>query len=228
MGQLNVPTIGDALFKKFRKNKKALALNFDLTNSLFADTISDYQRKGAKMNLDEYQRLAMRTAPIGTYTEREIFENACLGLIGETGEVSDLIKKSRFQGHQLGVVHLMRELGDVLWYVALGVYAIKGDYGLEDAVDEAADFMNIPLEMSATAVIFLMTDTIATLANHCYVNKDAIPLFGRMIQYIEALAIRYGSTLEAVMKANVAKLEERYPGAKFDSERSIHRKAGDI
>lgn len=180
------------------------------------------------MNLDEYQRLAMRTASIGTYTEREIFENACLGLIGETGEVSDLIKKSRFQGHKLGVVHLMRELGDVLWYVALGVYAIKGDYGLEDAVDEAADFMNIPLEMSATAVIFLMTDTIATLANHCYVNKDAIPLFGRMIQYIEALAIRYGSTLEAVMKANVAKLEERYPGAKFDSERSIHRKAGDI
>ena len=180
------------------------------------------------MNLDEYQRLAMRTAPIGTYTEREIFENACLGLIGETGEVSDLIKKSRFQGHQLGVVHLMRELGDVLWYVALGVYAIKGDYGLEDAVDEAADFMNIPLEMSASAVIFLMTDTIATLANHCYVNEDAIPLFGRMIQYIEALAIRYGSTLEAVMKANIAKLEERYPGAKFDSERSIHRKAGDI
>jgi hypothetical protein len=73
-----------------------------------------------------------------------------------------------------------------------------------------------------------MTDTIATLANHCYANEDAIPLFGRMIQYIEELAIRHGSTLEAVMKANVAKLEERYPGAKFDSERSIHRKAGDI
>lgn len=92
------------------------------------------------MTLDEYQRLAMRTAPIGTYTEREIFENACLGLIGETGRISDLIKKSRFQGHQLGVVHLMRELGDVLWYVALGVYAIKGDYGLEDAVDGVCRF----------------------------------------------------------------------------------------
>ena len=65
------------------------------------------------MNLDEYQRLALRTANIATYTEREIFTNACLGLIGETGEVADIFKKTMFQGHALAPVHLVKELGDV-------------------------------------------------------------------------------------------------------------------
>ena len=73
-----------------------------------------------------------------------------------------------------------------------------------------------------------MHDTINTIVNHTYVDANANPLCGQLIQYIEAMAVKHGSTLEAVMAANVAKLEERYPGAKFDPERSQHRKDGDI
>lgn len=45
--------------------------------------------------------------------------NAALGLTGESGEVADLVKKSRFQGHELNVDKIKKELGDILWYLNL-------------------------------------------------------------------------------------------------------------
>jgi NTP pyrophosphatase (non-canonical NTP hydrolase) len=41
-----------------------------------------------------------------------------LGLVGESGEVVDLIKKHVYHGHPLDSDKLLKELGDVLWYVA--------------------------------------------------------------------------------------------------------------
>ena len=45
--------------------------------------------------------------------------NAALGLAGESGEVSDEVKKSFFQGHELSVEKIKKELGDILWYLNL-------------------------------------------------------------------------------------------------------------
>jgi NTP pyrophosphatase (non-canonical NTP hydrolase) len=43
---------------------------------------------------------------------------AALGMCGEAGEASELIKKYAFHGHTIDTEHLARELGDVLWYVS--------------------------------------------------------------------------------------------------------------
>ena len=75
------------------------------------------------MNGKEYQRLAMRTAPNGLMPDDKII-NAALGLTGEAGEFADIVKKYRFQGHKLEKDHLAKELGDILWYVAMGCEAI--------------------------------------------------------------------------------------------------------
>lgn len=40
-----------------------------------------------------------------------------MGLCGEAGEASELVKKSYWQGHVLNTEHLASELGDILWYV---------------------------------------------------------------------------------------------------------------
>lgn len=45
--------------------------------------------------------------------------NACLGLSGEVGEFNDMIKKWIFHEKEFDEVHAKKELGDIMWYVAL-------------------------------------------------------------------------------------------------------------
>ena len=42
---------------------------------------------------------------------------AAIGMCGEAGEVSELIKKYAYHEHEIDTEHLALELGDVLWYV---------------------------------------------------------------------------------------------------------------
>ena len=78
----------------------------------------------------EYQELAMRTND-GKATERlltAVFPkganiggvlNGCLGLSGEVGEFNDMVKKSIFHEKPLDVDHAKKEIGDVMWYIAM-------------------------------------------------------------------------------------------------------------
>lgn len=68
------------------------------------------------MTLNEYQRLAQRTASTKTFSDK--IENGILGLNGEAGECADILKKFFYQGHNFDRQHLAEELGDVLWYAA--------------------------------------------------------------------------------------------------------------
>lgn len=79
------------------------------------------------MTINEYQTAALRTAQTGKLTANELLLNAALGLCGESGEVADIVKKHRFQGHDLDIEHIAKELGDVAWYLAVGAYAIGLD-----------------------------------------------------------------------------------------------------
>jgi len=82
------------------------------------------------MTGNEYQKLAMRTND-GKSKIRlayAINENVidvsgllmgCLGLAGESGELLDLIKKMIFHGKGIDEEHAKKELGDVMWYIAM-------------------------------------------------------------------------------------------------------------
>lgn len=84
------------------------------------------------MNLENYQKLAMRTND-GKCTERLMkcqrrcnpqtdiggIVNACMGLPGEVGELTDMIKKWMFHGHDLSIDDVKKECGDCLWYIAM-------------------------------------------------------------------------------------------------------------
>lgn len=72
-----------------------------------------------------YQSKAARTID-PEQTKRENLINFSFGLAGETGEVIDEIKKHLFHGHAIDEKELIKELGDVLWYInglctALGI-----------------------------------------------------------------------------------------------------------
>lgn len=113
------------------------------------------------MIINEYQELAMRTND-GKCTERlydfinmyrtlkddydneDILHilgfnpgeliNGCFGLTGETGEFVDQIKKFIFHEHDFNFDNLVKELGDVCWYLALLCNALG--IQLEDVMRE--------------------------------------------------------------------------------------------
>ncbi len=51
--------------------------------------------------------------------------NAALGLAGEAGEFADWIKKARFQGARIDRDKLLKELGDLRWYVELACWCLE-------------------------------------------------------------------------------------------------------
>ena len=69
------------------------------------------------MNGNEYQKKAMRTLN-PNLNKNEVLVNGVMGLGGESGEVIDIVKKHLFQGHPLDKEKIIKELGDVMWYVA--------------------------------------------------------------------------------------------------------------
>ena len=85
------------------------------------------------MNATEYQKLAMRTNDrLATNRMLGCCENnyktvsdfggiidACLGMSGEVGEFNDIIKKWVFHEKPIDIAHAKKELGDVLWYIAM-------------------------------------------------------------------------------------------------------------
>lgn len=93
------------------------------------------------MNGNEYQDLAMRTndSKSGRRLEHATKEaaamgydlagllNGLLGLSGETGEFTDMIKKWIFHEANLDVEHAKKELGDVMWYVAMICHSMNWD-----------------------------------------------------------------------------------------------------
>lgn len=82
------------------------------------------------MQANDYQLKALRTA--NTTDKNDLLLNGVLGLAGETGEVADIIKKWKFQGHELDREKLIDELSDVCWYIAITCEAL--DVTLEDVM----------------------------------------------------------------------------------------------
>ena len=78
------------------------------------------------MTINEYQSLAMRTLN-PALDRRDVLINGVMGLCGESGEAIDLVKKHLHQGHPLDRDGLIRELGDIAWYLAETAHALDVD-----------------------------------------------------------------------------------------------------
>ena len=78
------------------------------------------------MTINEYQSLALRTMN-PAFDERDMLLNGVMGLCGESGEAIDLVKKHLHQGHPLDRAGLLKELGDIAWYLAETAHALDAD-----------------------------------------------------------------------------------------------------
>ena len=75
------------------------------------------------MTVNEYQKLAMTTLN-PALSKKDVLINGVMGLCGEAGEAIDIVKKHLAQGHELDREKLIKELGDVAWYLAETAYAL--------------------------------------------------------------------------------------------------------
>ena len=78
------------------------------------------------MKINEYQELAMRTLN-PKLDKKDVLINGVMGLCGESGEAIDIVKKHLAQGHELDREHLIKELGDIAWYLAETATALDID-----------------------------------------------------------------------------------------------------
>ncbi len=95
------------------------------------------------MTPNDYQKLALKTEKTpAMFLVRENggpqepvnarLLHAILGIASELGESSDPLKKQLIYGKPLDPVNVMEELGDKLWYIALGLDSIG--YTVEEAM----------------------------------------------------------------------------------------------
>lgn len=68
------------------------------------------------MRLREYQEQSKRTLN-QSLDKKDQLTNMIIGVMGESGEVADIIKKSLYQGHDLDREKISEEIGDVMFYI---------------------------------------------------------------------------------------------------------------
>ena len=96
----------------------------------FVNEVTSQASKSPKNFIDEIDRIEEQ----GINPARLL--TASVGLSGESGEFSDIVKKVVFQGKGIDddvVKHLRSELGDIMWYVAQGCLAL--DTTIEELID---------------------------------------------------------------------------------------------
>ena len=82
------------------------------------------------MTGNEYQKSASRFIN-RDLSNNEVLYHALHGMVGEIGELHSLYQKV-YQGHKFGDEHAIKELGDILWFVA--EYCTAMSWNLDDVM----------------------------------------------------------------------------------------------
>ena len=172
------------------------------------------------MTISEYVGLAQRTA--STKTKADKIGHGCLGLIGEAGEVVDIIKKMKYMGmtEEIAREKLIDEVSDCVWYCAEWCTGSGNDmetifYGAVGLFDDFS------LEQWAVGMIYdahaLWEDSQDGILYH-YQHEDIC----KVAICIKAICHIIGVALEDVLEHNINKLRKRYPEG-FSADRSNER-----
>lgn len=151
------------------------------------------------MTFEEYQKAAVSFRTDTANNE----EYLTLGLIAEVGEAAGKLAKRRRDG-VWDEKAFIKELGDILWFVANLADAYDRDYNtnfsadLKDCFAVEADGDNFE-DSAMKSVAYYVGATVWD--DDAYMND--------IVAEVGYLAHRYGYTLEQVAEINIAKLRDR-------------------
>lgn len=138
-----------------------------------------------------------------------------LGLVGEAGEVCDVLKKYALHGHTLEMTRkeLAKELGDVYWYCV----ALQGQL-LDRTFDMQLELL--PNDEGAEAQALAVT---AAALDYVSRPRGATHVLLEIKARLESLAHYFDVEWSDVLQANADKLLRRFPDGKFTPAASIAR-----
>lgn len=176
------------------------------------------------MHLADYQVASARTLNLSTPLLSS--DNYLLGVIGEAGEVVELVKKASYHDHALDIPALGKELGDVCWYLA----AICTEAGttLMAAQQQTRLLLQLlePLSLSTLALRLTgyAVDLNVVVGDwRMYRNPLQVAAgVGSVLRAVQAICHHVGIPFGAVLSGNVNKLKARYP-REYSSVASIQR-----
>lgn len=84
----------------------------------------DYQNWAITKDRPTYDDVVLRM------TERKNAQmlHAVLGISGESGELTDAVKKAVMYGKELDIKNVKEEAGDILWYMSLLLHAVGSSF----------------------------------------------------------------------------------------------------
>lgn len=183
----------------------------------------------SNLSMKNYHALAMRTSPNDGHSK---IDNGMLGLIGETGELVDLLKKHEYQsepGTPFPMDAAINELGDVMWYLEELADGLGTTMNAISALSFMAldDMTNIDKPLPSYRAIILNLSGHANRIRKAVQKRDRRELemqMRRMLYCCAWLARAAGVPMAVVAQRNIDKLIKRYPDGfspKISMERSM-------
>lgn len=170
------------------------------------------------MTIEEYAVEAQKTA--STRAPKDKLMNGVMGMIGEAGEIMDIMKKREFQGmdEELAREKIIDELGDVVWYVV--------EFCRGARIDFAATVIDASCNSEQGAgqpepSIFRLCASVSKIPFLRGALEYKIQIT-EVMTIIIGICHRVDVELMTIMKRNIAKLRQRY-GEKFDADKSNAR-----
>lgn len=174
------------------------------------------------MNFQEYRRLALRTAKMFP-TQRENLQHAVLGLTTEIGELATEVKRMTIYGKPMTEdmrLHMIEEIGDVQWYVPLGLLAMGLDALPEMPLQMIEEFSSIVTLADLTISLSAMAGGLAAvyMAPADEIDyQDIGCVFTGIVALADKIALHLSTTGDMTREMNIGKLQVRFPQAYSDS-----------
>lgn len=176
------------------------------------------------MNLSEYQKEARRTINQSLTHDEQVMAGI-LGIMGEVGELIDMVKKHLYQGHELHNDKIVKEVGDCCWYLANLLSELDIDMSTVPfaVLPQSPNFTTLLIEVhgqvSQVAQQITMTRTELTP----YMRPRIQVLAGQILTGLTEILRFVGTQLHDCLSQNITKLQIRYENG-FSPEASIKRR----
>ena len=175
------------------------------------------------MNFKEYQKKAKTFC---LYNKKVLAQCLELGLMEESGEIAGVIKKNyrdnKGKKDKKFKNKLLKELGDLTWYIALSLDYMKikdelisqqRELVIKDEKTLPVDEIGIVRTLNLTTVSYLADNN---KEDDIFTTIDLV----EALYLIEKLAKLYGYTISDVYETNIAKLTKRKKEGKIHGEGS--------